>query len=69
MANRLIVDKRPFLKIKARYEAGETVPRYAVTAAEDVLGEKFLRRGVSSRPDVADRAAGDDSFDDGVAVL
>lgn len=69
MANRLIVDKTPFLKIKARFESGESVPRYAVAAAEDVLGEKFIRRGVASRPDVHDRAAGDDSFGDEAVVL
>lgn len=69
MAERLIVDKSPFLKIKARYEAGEAVPRYAVTAAQDVLGEKFVRRGVARRPDARDRAAGDDSFDDEAVVL
>lgn len=69
MANRLIVDKTPFLKIKARFESGELVPRYAVAAAEEVLGEKFLRRGVAPRPDVHDRIAGDDSFDDDGVVL
>lgn len=69
MAERLMIDKRPFLRIKARVEAGESVPRYAVQAAEEVLGEKFLRRGAAHRPDVHDRIAGDDTFDDSAVAL
>lgn len=60
-----MVDTRPFLRIKARYEAGETVPPLARKWAEEVLGERFVRLGKGGpRPDHHDRAAGDDSFDD-----
>ncbi|HLO65289.1 MAG TPA: hypothetical protein VK165_20190 [Azonexus sp.] len=61
----MVVDKTPFLKIKARYEAGERIAPYIRKSAEEVLGERFLRQPKrGQRPDARDRAAGDDSFDD-----
>lgn len=59
-----------WLRLKERFEAGENIPRIARDAAEAVLGERFVRRGVSARPDASDRAAGDRSFDrdDGAMV-
>ena len=69
-------DLRPWLRVKARYEAGEFVPLHVRLMAEEALGEAFVRRlpavrsGVGERPDFRDREAGDDSFsDDGGAVL
>lgn len=64
-----MADLKPWLKVKARYEAGESVPLHVRRMAESVLGERFVRgprpsRG-ASRPDHLDRQAGDDSFDDG----
>jgi hypothetical protein len=59
-------------RIKARYEAGESIPPFARKQAEAALGERFVRRAKpGSRPDVRDRAAGDDSFDEdgGMVVL
>ena len=72
-------DLRPWLRVKARYEAGEFVPLHVRLMAEEALGEAFVRRlpewvavrsGVGERPDFRDREAGDDSFsDDGGPVL
>lgn len=59
-----------WLRLKARFEAGENIPRIARDAAEAVLGERFIRVGKGARPDVSDRVAGDDSFStDAMAVL
>lgn len=59
-----MVDKRPWLKVKQRFEAGEAVPLAVREMAESVLGERFIRPARSgSRPDFRDREAGDDSFD------
>ena len=58
------MDRTPWLRIKARFEAGESVPSAVREMAESVLGERFVRAGQGKRPDVRDRAAGDDSFDD-----
>lgn len=67
------VDKTPWLKVKARYEAGEPVSQAVRDMAESVLGERFLRpAGKGKRPDFRDREAGDDSFDepdDGMVAL
>ena len=65
------VDLRPWLKIKARFEAGEKVAYGVRKLAEAALGERFVRLGQGARPDAQDRAAGDDSFTDdaGVALL
>lgn len=69
-------DLTPWLKVRARYEAGESVPLCVREMAEEVLGEKFARKqhsvrsGMARRPDFCDRAAGDDSFyDGGMTVL
>lgn len=68
-----MADLKPWLKIKARFEAGEAVPVGVRAMAESVLGERFIRRGSGGRrPDFRDREAGDDSFDDdrnGVVAL
>lgn len=59
-----------WLKIKARYEAGESIPPFARKQAEEVLGERFIRLAKpGNRPDARDRAAGDDSFDDDGMVM
>jgi hypothetical protein len=57
-------DLSPWLRIKARFEAGEAIPMHVRRMAEAVLDERFIRLGKASRPDRHDRAAGDDSFDD-----
>lgn len=65
-------DLKPWLRIKARYEAGESVPLHVREMAESVLGERFARparsacrqRRAHPRPDWRDRQAGDDSFDE-----
>lgn len=58
-------DLTPWLKVKARYEAGEGVPAAVRDMAESVLGEKFAKPAKRvRRPDFRDREAGDDSFDD-----
>lgn len=60
-----MVDKSPWLRVKARFEAGDSVSLAVREMAEEVLGERFIRpakRGM--RPDFRDREAGDDSFDD-----
>lgn len=58
-------DLTPWLKVKARYAAGERVPLAVREMAEAVLGEKFPRPMKSAaRPDWRDREAADDSFDD-----
>lgn len=60
-----MVDLTPWKRVRARYEAGESVPLHVRKMAEAVLGERFIRRAKpGTRPDVHDRAAGDDSFDD-----
>lgn len=68
-----MADLSPWLKVKARYEAGEGVSLAVRRMAEEVLGEKFTRpMRPARRPDCRDRAAGDDSFDDdrgGMVVL
>ena len=63
--------RRTWSDIRRRYEAGENVPEVARRMAEEMLGETFVRTGRAVRPDVADRVAGDRSFDDdgGMAVL
>lgn len=59
------VDLTPWLNVKARYEAGESVPLAVREMAEEVLGEKFVKpMRPARRPDWRDREAGDDSFDD-----
>lgn len=63
------VDLTPWLKVKARYEAGESVSCSVRDMAESVLGEKFVKPAKRvRRPDFRDREAGDDSFDDGDAA-
>jgi len=59
-------DLTPWLKVKARYEAGEGGVSLAMRdMAEAVLGEKFVKPVKPvRRPDFRDREAGDDSFDD-----
>ena len=58
-------DLTPWLRVKARYEAGESVSLHVRKMAEAALGEKFLKpAGKGRRPDFRDRAAGDDTFDD-----
>jgi hypothetical protein len=58
-------DLTPWLRIKARYEAGEGVPLHVRKMAEEALGEKFAKpMKPARRPDSRDRAAGDDSFND-----
>jgi len=59
-------DLTPWLKVKARYEAGEAGVSLAMRdMAEAVLGEKFVRPAKRvRRPDFRDLEAGDDSFDD-----
>lgn len=67
-----VVDKSPWLKVKARFEAGESVPMAVREMAEEVLGERFIRPARGRRPDFRDREANDDSFDsldDGVVPL
>lgn len=60
-----MVDKSPWLKVKARFESGQAVPIAVREMAEAVLGERFLRPAKpGSRPDFRDREAGDRSFDD-----
>ena len=54
-------ERSVFERIRERFERGEDVPVTAVRAAEEVLGEQFVRRGRSARPDYADRAANDTS--------
>ena len=60
-----------WLAIKQRYEAGDRKITVCIRRmAEEVLGETFIRRGRGQRPDVADRAAADHSFDnDDMVVL
>lgn len=59
-------DLTPWLRVKARYEAGEPGVSLAMREmAEKVLGEKFVKPAKRvRRPDFRDREAGDDSFDD-----
>lgn len=58
-------DLTPWLKVKARYEAGEGVALAVKRMAEAALGEKFVKPAKPvRRPDFRDREAGDDSFDD-----
>lgn len=68
-----MVDLSPWLKVKARYEAGETVPLAVRDMAESVLQQKFSRpMRPARRPDFRDREANDDSFGDagdGVVIL
>lgn len=59
-----MVDLTPWKRVRARYEAGESVSLHVRKMAEAVLGERFIRRAKpGTRPDFHDRAAGDDSFD------
>lgn len=53
-------------RVRERFEAGDPKITPAVREmAEAVLGERFVRQArPGSRPDVADRAAADDSWDD-----
>lgn len=53
----------PWLKIKAKVEAGESVPPAVRRMAEAVIGHPFVRPPRVKRPDFRDREAGDDSFD------
>lgn len=58
-------DMTPWLRVKARYEAGEGVPLAVRRMAEEALGEKFAKpMRPARRPDFRDREAGDDSFND-----
>ena len=58
-------DLTPWLRVKARYEAGESVSLAVRDMAESVLGEKFVRPAKRvRRPDFRDLEAGDDSFND-----
>ena len=41
----MVIDKTPWLKIKARFESGKPVPAVARSMAEEVLGERFVRAG------------------------
>lgn len=65
----MVIDKTPWLKIKARFESGKPVPAVARSMAEEVLGERFVRAGKGRRPDARDLAAGDDIFRDEGMVL
>lgn len=66
-------DMTPWLRVKARYEAGEGVSLAVRRMAEEALGETFAKpMKPARRPDFRDRAAGDDSFsngDGGMVVL
>lgn len=66
-------DMTPWLRVKARYEAGEGVSLAVRRMAEEALGVKFGKpMKPARRPDFRDREAGDDSFDgdgDGMALL
>jgi len=65
-----VVDKTPWLKVRARYEAGEKVSPAVRHMAEEVLGERFVRQvKTRTRPDFRDREAGDDSFDDDAGMV
>lgn len=59
-----MVDLKPWLRVKARFEAGDRVSLAVREMAESVLGERFVRAAKRQRPDFRDREAGDDSFDD-----
>lgn len=64
-----MADLTPWKRIKERVEAGEPVPLAVREMAEEVLGERFMRPVKNAkRPDVQDRAAADDSFDDMVVL-
>jgi len=65
----MVIDKTPWLKIKARFESGKPVPAVARSMAEEVLGERFVRAGKGRRPDARDLVAGDDIFRDEGMVL
>ena len=61
-------DLTPWLKVKARYEAGEFVALAVREMAESALGAKFARPlKPARRPDAKDREANDDSFDNAPA--
>ena len=65
-----VVDRRPWLRIKERWEAGEAIPVAVRELAEAALGERFLRPAPKGhRPDFRDREAGDRSFDDDDGVM
>lgn len=51
-------------KIEQRVADGGNVPLVSRRWAEEVMGYTFIRIGRGARPDVHDRIAGDDSFDD-----
>lgn len=50
--------------VEARAAAGESLPMLLREMAEEALGHPIERHAPAHRPDHADRAAGDDSFED-----
>lgn len=65
---REVGDKQWALDYEARAQAGERLALWQYQAAESVLGRPLPRPSKAHRPDHADRAAGDDSFDERDAV-
>lgn len=63
MAGMRIGDKQWALDVERRAKAGERVPQLLLRMASEALGRTIERRAPAYRPDHADRAAGDDSFD------
>lgn len=68
MAGMRVGNKEWALEVLRRAKDGQRVPHLLLRMASEALGRAIERRAPAHRPDHADRAAGDDSFDERDAV-